>query len=170
MPVLIYLGAEHGTSKQEALSLRWDDIDFDFDGGLIKFYRTKNGVERTEFIMPRTKQALLDWRSHLNIQRLKKCLRVKNGNVVFCRLDGTPISRFNKAWNRACEIAGLKNFHYHDLRRTFCSNLLLSGSNIKDVKDMIGHKDLSMTKRYSHLTNHHRKARLEKLAKHYEIK
>ncbi len=33
---------------------------------------------------------------------------------------------------------------------------------------MIGHKDESMTERYSHPTNHHRKARLEKLVQHYE--
>jgi len=34
----------------------------------------------------------------------------------------------------------------------FCSNLLLSGSDLKDVKEMIGHKDLWMTARYAHLT------------------
>lgn len=43
MPSLIFLGAEHGTSKQEALSLKWVDIDFDFaEEGLIRFFRTKN--------------------------------------------------------------------------------------------------------------------------------
>ena len=43
MPALIYLGAEHGAAKQEALSLSWKNIDFDFEGkGLIRLYRTKN--------------------------------------------------------------------------------------------------------------------------------
>jgi integrase len=46
--------------KQEILSLRWRDIDFDYGGtGLIRFYRTKNSLEHTGFLMPRTKDALL---------------------------------------------------------------------------------------------------------------
>ena len=56
---------------------------------------------------------------------------------------------------------------YHDLRHTFCSNLILSGSDLKDVKEMIGHKDLSTTDRYSHLTAIHKKHNQERLAAHY---
>ena len=42
MPSLIYLGAEHGTSKQEALSLQWKDINFDYKGrGLSVFFAPK---------------------------------------------------------------------------------------------------------------------------------
>ena len=41
MSSLILLGAEHGTCKQEALSLKWTDIDFEYLGrGLVNFYRT----------------------------------------------------------------------------------------------------------------------------------
>lgn len=70
MPAIIYLGAEHGAAKQEVLSLQWSDIDFEFKGrGLIRLYRTKNKRERTEFLMPRTKQALLDWKQHLEYKR-----------------------------------------------------------------------------------------------------
>ena len=91
----------------------------------------------------------------------------KNDQAVFCRLDGTPIKGFNTAWRSICKLSGLENFYYHDLRHTFCSNLLLSGSDIKDVKEMIGHSDLSMTDRYSHLTLKHRQSRQIELAKHY---
>jgi site-specific recombinase XerD len=65
------------------------------------------------------------------------------------------------------KIAGMDDFHYHDLRHTFCSNLILSGSDLKEVKDMIGHKDLSTTDRYSHLTAVHKKQNQERLAEHY---
>jgi site-specific recombinase XerC len=44
----------------------------------------------------------------------------------------------------------------HDLRHTFCSNLVLSGADLKDVKEMIGHADIGMTDRYSHLTAQHK--------------
>jgi len=52
LPALIYLGAEHGASKQEALSLIWPDINFGYENrGMIKFFRTKNTKERTEYLM-----------------------------------------------------------------------------------------------------------------------
>jgi len=169
LPALIYLGAEHGAAKQEALSLTWKDIDFDFKGkGLIRLYRTKNKNERTEYIMPRSRQALLYWRDHLAYMRHRKRLKVKDTKLVFCHLDGTPLKRFDKVWRGICAIAGLDNFHYHDLRHTFCSNLILSGADLKDVKDMIGHSDLAMTDRYSHLTNRHKQMRQDELAKYYQ--
>lgn len=64
-------------------------------------------------------------------------------------------------------MAGLNDFHYHDLRHTFCSNLLLSGSDLKDVKEMIDHSDLAMTDRYAHLTIKHKRIRQDELAKYY---
>ena len=76
-------------------------------------------------------------------------------DYVFCRIDGTPLQRFDKAWRNVLELAEIKDFHFHDLRHTFCSNLLLSGASLKDAKEMIGHRDISMTDRYSHLSMNH---------------
>lgn len=56
---------------------------------------------------------------------------------------------------------------YHDLRHTFCSNLLLSGASLKDVKDMIGHRHLDTTDRYSHLTGFHKAKLYDRLSLHY---
>jgi site-specific recombinase XerD len=171
MPAMILLGAEHGASRQEILSLKWSEINFDFnDGiGLIRLFRTKNAMERTELLMPRTREALLNWKNHLEWKRHRINLARKDvlSNHVFCRIDGTPIKRFDKAWKTALNKAGITDFHFHDLRHTFCSNLILSGSDLKDAKDMIGHSDLSMTDRYSHLTNSHKFLRQRKLAEHY---
>jgi len=168
MPALIFLGAEHGAARQEALSLKWPQIDFDFnDHGLITLYRKKNKRKRTAFLMPRTKQALLDWRAHLEWMRHRKRINPNGNDFAFCRLDGTPIGRFDSAWRHTCKLAGMDDFHYHDLRHTFASNLLLSGSDIKDVKEMIGHSDLKMTDRYSHLTLDHQGKNQKRLAEYY---
>jgi site-specific recombinase XerD len=171
LPAIIYLGAEHGASKQEVLSLRWSNINFEFQEniGLIRFFRTKNDKERTETLMPRTREALLEWKSHLEWKRHRINLNEKDikSNHVFCRIDGTPIKRFDKAWHAALKKADIKDFHFHDLRHTFCSNLILSGSDLKDAKDMIGHADLAMTDRYSHLTNSHKFVRQQQLADYY---
>jgi site-specific recombinase XerD len=89
-------------------------------------------------------------------------------NHVFCRIDGTPIKSFNRAWWATLREAGIKDFHFHDLRHTFASNLLLSGASLKDVKEMIGHKDIAMTDRYAHLTLAHKLQQQKQLAEHYK--
>jgi integrase len=171
MPAIIFLGAEHGASKQEILSLRWPKIDFEWDEkGIIRLFRTKNKKERTEFLMPRTKLALLDWKNHLEYKRRRIKVRELKSDYVFCRIDGTPIKNFNKAWWNILKIAEIKDFHFHDLRHTFCSNLLIAGGNLKDAKEMIGHSNISMTDRYSHLTALHKSERQNLLALHYENK
>jgi len=168
LPAIIYLGAEHGASKQEILDLVWTKIIFDYnERGFITLYRSKNRKERTEFLMPRTRQALLEWRSHQKWMRHRKRITADGSDYVFSHLNGEPIDRFDGAWREARRIAGIKNLHFHDLRHTFCSNLLLSGAGLKDVKEMIGHSDISMTDRYSHLSFDHKSFWQEQLAKHY---
>ena len=89
-------------------------------------------------------------------------------DYVFAHLDGCPRKSFNKAWWRVLEIAGIKNFHFHDLRHTFCSNLILAGVGIKEVSEMIGHKDITMTNRYTHLPTEHKQLMQKSLAEHYK--
>ena len=168
MPALIYLGAEHGASKQEALSLQWSAINFNFDDiGLIRFFRTKNQRERTEYLMPRSRKAIMEWRDHQEWMRHRKKIRANGSNLIFCHLNGSPIKQFKSAWKTICKAAGIEKFHFHDLRHTFCSNLILSGAGLKEVKEMIGHSDISMTDRYSHLTPRHKLLKQQQLAKHY---
>jgi integrase len=168
LPAVICLGAEHGASKQEILDLTWSDIFFDFEGsGRIRFYRTKNRRERTEYLMPRTKQTLLEWRQHQDWIRRRKRIEDKGPGFVFSKLDGRRLVCFNRSWRKACEIAGFPSLHFHDLRHTFCSNLILSGADLKDAKEMIGHSDLKMTDRYAHLTSMRKLSRQVDLARFY---
>src|SRR5919109_1125256 len=47
--------------------------------------------------------------------------------------------------------AKLKNFRWHDLRHTFASRLRMKGTPLEDIADLLGHKSLTMTRRYAHL-------------------
>jgi integrase len=47
--------------------------------------------------------------------------------------------------------AGIKNFRWHDLRHTFASRLRMKGAALEDIADLLGHKSLTMTRRYAHL-------------------
>ncbi len=168
LPALIMLGAEHGASKQECLGLTWGKIDLDSAGpGLIQLHRTKNARDRGDLLMPRTREALLRWREHLRKNGGGQAAELNPDAPVFCRLDGKPLAAFRTAFAQARRIAKISNFRFHDLRHTFCSNLLLSGAGIKDVSELIGHADIKTTNRYSHLTVEHRHGLLKALDRHY---
>jgi len=55
------------------------------------------------------------------------------------------------AFRRVAKRAGLPGFRFHDLRHDFASWLTMGGVNIRGVQMLLGHADLRMTERYSHL-------------------
>ena len=51
------------------------------------------------------------------------------------------------------KVPGLEDFHFHQLRHTFTSNLLSNGAAPKDVQELLGHSDVSTTMNiYAHST------------------
>jgi integrase len=51
-------------------------------------------------------------------------------------------------WRRACERAGVKNLHLHDLRHTAATRMALKTGNLFIVQALTGHQDLDMLRRY----------------------
>jgi len=148
--------------------LRHEDLDLEYDDkGLIRFHRNKNGRDRTQLLMPRTREFLRAWIDHLAWMRHRKGITPSSTEYVFAHLDGSPIRNFPKTWREACSLAGLDDFHFHDLRHTYCSNLRLMGADLHDVKEMVGHSDIAMTDRYSHIGGERQFLLQKQLAEHY---
>ena len=138
----IVLTALHtGMRKGELLGLTWDCVDMMH--GFIRLRQTKNGKARalpfnetlwTLFSQHRTRPDV-PW--------------------VFHDAEGRRHNDVRHPFNRACEGAGLTDFHFHDLRHTFASWLMMRGVPLATVSNLLGHTSPTMTLRYAHLSPKH---------------
>lgn len=56
------------------------------------------------------------------------------------------------------------DLHWHDLRHTFASRLVMTGVSLRTVGELLGHKGPSMTWRYAHLAPEHNVDAVNRLA------
>jgi integrase len=140
-----------GMRRSEALGLRW--LDIDRKGERIMLPMTKNGDGR------------IVWLNTLACQVLDSI--PKNGtrptDLIFSANSKVTPENVSLAFLRACRKVGIADFRLHDLRHTAASWLRMSGADIQDVAELLGHRDLRMTKRYSHLSPAHLSAAVRRL-------
>ena len=135
--------------KREALKLTWDRVDFKNDviklGALAKDGQvdTKGKQARVVPMSPRLKAALLEiW------QREKggKVSRMSDRVFLF---RGKAIDRFDRAFNTACQNAGIEGLWIHDIRATFATRKIAEGFDRDWVKMITGHKTDNVFRRYN---------------------
>ncbi len=71
---------------------------------------------------------------------------------VFHDAQGRRYNDVRHSFERACEAAGLTNFHFHDLRHTFASWLIMRGVSLATVSNLLGHTSPTINLRYAHLS------------------
>jgi integrase len=142
-----------GMRKSEQYRLNWHDVDL--EARRITLWKTKNGSVRH---IPLNSAAADAFRT----------LRVKSDGVgqVFVSSDGVdPLRNPRYWWDSAIEKSGIRDFHWHDLRHTFASRCIMAGVDLRTLQQLLGHKTLQMVVRYSHLSQSHELAAVEKLCK-----
>lgn len=142
---LVIAALHTGFRRGELLSLRWRDADFLNGLVTVEAAYTKNGERRT-VPMSQTLRAVLDG---LRQER-------PHDHHVFLNKRGEPYVSPKKAFESAVKRAGIADFHFHDLRHCFASRLVMGGQDMRTVQELLGHKTLTMTLRYSHLSPTHR--------------
>lgn len=144
---IIITGLNTGMRRGEVLNLAWEDVSF--EQGFLTINDTKNGEMRQ---VPMS-------------QRLTRTLRSvkKAGSYVFCRKDGTRYGNIVKAFRAAVKRSGIRYCRFHDLRHTFATRLVMAGVDLVTVKELLGHKSIKMTMRYSHPTASHKRWAVEVL-------
>lgn len=138
---IVVTALETGMRKGEMQNLTWKGVDF--ERRTITLVRTKNKEIRTLPI------------SDILLPVLQRIYLERRGACVFSKDDGKPYGNWRRSFETACRKAGIEDFRFHDLRHTFASYLVMAGVDIRTVQELMGHKDIKMTMRYSHLSKAH---------------
>jgi integrase len=146
-PVLytcVVLALATGMRQGELMGLKWQDVDL--QRGVIILHETKNGERRRVSVSGLALELLLQ---HLKIRRIDTALLFPS------KIKPQQPVELKKAWQTALKKAEIDDFHWHDLRHCTASYLAMNGASLAEIAEVLGHKTLSMVKRYSHLSDSH---------------
>lgn len=149
---LVVLAMNTGLRRGELLGLTWEVIDRK---------RKQLRVTAASAKSARVRHIPLNSEALAVVERLQK-YSLKAG-PVFTGANGAAMTHVKRSWASLTEAAQLEDFHFHDLRHHFASQLVMSGVDLYVVKELLGHSDFAMTQRYAHLSAEHKAAAVEKL-------
>jgi site-specific recombinase XerD len=147
------LSLHTGMRSGEQFSLRWNQVDFELK--ILTLPRTKNGTMR---------------HISLNSVAIAALTAIRDGQIegtqeVFPskRKQGSALLNAKGWFNAAIKEAKIKGYTWHCNRHTFASRLVMRGINLRTIGDLLGHRTMAMTMRYSHLSPAHNAAAVESL-------
>jgi len=150
----LYTGMRFG----EIAKLRWIDIDFAQNHIMLK--NTKSGKNRPAYMTPDVK-TMLKQRYQGEQDRLVFPARGFD-NKPHAMISHLYYNVVRKMFNQ--NVSDKRDWvNFHTLRHTFASWLVEADTNIYFVKELLGHSDLKLTERYSHIGENKLKQAVQKL-------
>ncbi len=135
-----------GIKVSELIDLNAADINIEI--GILHIVSEKH-----DRIIPIYQGALKHLATYINDVR-PVILQDFDGDKLFVNMNGKPMSRqgFWKIIKQYAQKAGIdKDITPHTLRHSFAAHLLENGAQLKDIKEMLGHSDISSTQIYAQL-------------------
>jgi integrase len=147
--------------KGEVVKLRWDHVDLDKGVICLEQGMAKDKEEREIPICPELHKILS------SIQRSEK------SDYVFIWRDGKPTNDIRTSLKRACEAVGITygrfakdGFVFHDIRRTFITNITDAEVPQAVRMEITGHSTVEMDSRYNVVDLKRKQAAILKLESH----
>ena len=139
---LIGMAVETGMRLEELLSLKWEQVDL--DRREVRLTVTKSSQPR---VIPLSDRAVATGVA-------SPCIA---GSPYVFTNPGTRqrYRNLRHSFRKACSNAGISDFRWHDLRHTFASWHVQSGTDLYRVSRMLGHSTLEMSARYAHPATEH---------------
>ena len=147
--LLVLMAITTGARKGELLNLKFNDIDFDRQTAFVK--TSKNGQPR---VLPLTNEVVTELSG----------FKDQEAELIFnSELKPDRPMCFTKQWKKALKQADIEDFRFHDTRHSCASYLAMNGCSLLEIMDVLGHKQISMTARYSHLCVDHKQKLINKV-------
>jgi integrase/recombinase XerD len=145
-----------GLRVGEVSRLLWSAIDL--AQGTLRIDNSKGHVDRVVYLSPDVAKALPQWHR----------LQAAEAHYVFPsrvkRKGGTPLSarQIRNRMTRYLKLAGMtKAYSPHSLRHTFATQLLNAGASLEVLKELMGHRSLDVTLRYTQLYDRTKRAQYD---------
>ena len=155
--LLLALLAYAGLRRSELLGLDWDDVDL--ERRLLKVRKAKGGRQRVLPIHPGLAPLFVDYLT----------VRARDPEpALFVGVQGRrlSISILSQTFRRYAQAAGVterKRVTPHTLRHVFASELLHAGANLRQIQELLGHKHLDSTQRYTRVNAHELRGAVKRL-------
>ena len=147
--LLVLMAITTGARRGELTNLQWSNIDLKRKTAHV--LTSKNGEEK---ILPLTDDVIFELQKfNLDYYSLIFCSEIKSNKPY----------DFFKQWNSVRDEAELIDFRFHDLRHTTASYLAQNGATLIEIADVLGHKQIEVTKRYAHLCIEHKSSLINRV-------
>lgn len=144
MYLVVLLALSTGARRGELSGLRWRDVDL--VQRVVHVGRSKNGDPKCLPLVPSV------------VEQLERFQGAPSALVFPAPRGVDKAYDFEPRWRQALKAAKVRAFRFHDLRHSCASFLAQNGATLLEIADLLGHRQLSVTKRYSHLATSHRAA------------
>jgi integrase len=151
LAAIVIIALNTGMRKAEILELTWERVDL--STSRLTLYKTKSGKPRGVPVNRAVYDVLV---------ALQPDAKDRAG-LLFKRSTDRAWGQIRTAFTTALTRAEIKGFRFHDLRHTAASHMVMRGAGLKDVQEILGHADMKMTMRYSHLSPAHLRATVDRL-------
>ena len=155
--LLLALMAYAGLRRAELVGLDWDDIDL--SRRLLRVRKAKGGRQRTIPIHPALVPLIVDY---YEVRRPLVELAIFIG-VMGKRLHYTQLGQVFRHYVDAAGVGERKRVTPHTLRHVFATELLHAGANLRQIQELLGHKQLDSTQRYTRVNAHELRGAIKRL-------
>jgi integrase len=144
---IVLFALNTGMRLEEILGLKWRQVYIDnVINPYIEIEVTKNNEKRFIPI------------NDVMIAHFKEIwTKTSSSEYVFLSSLGDRYHHIRHIFNNTLTRANIHNLRFHDLRHTFASHYVMNGGDLLSLKEILGHKSLTMVQRYAHLASFHKR-------------